>query len=119
MITGEAGRSPGGIEENEGNASALRDKLITGIDEVIEIHPVKVPNFRYGPTLKAVCCRGPRVNVPLPSCAPVELTTLIVKVAVSVTEGFATATPVAVSAKVTNLVVGFVSAFTAASPTAA
>jgi hypothetical protein len=83
------GRSPGGKEENAGNASAFSERLRIGIVEVILTKPVKFDNPSAGPRFAAPWPNGPRVMTSLPSCAPVVLYTSSVMLADCVVEGFA------------------------------
>lgn len=83
------GRSPGGSDENTGNASAFNERLRIGIVDVILIPPVKFDNPRRGPTFAAPCASGPRVTIWLPNFAPAALYAAIVIVADCVVEGFA------------------------------
>ena len=85
----ELGRSPGGNDENTGNASAFSDRLMIGIVEVILTNPVKLVRPRRGPTLADPCAIGPRVMTLLPSFVPEALYTVTVIVADWVVEGFA------------------------------
>src|SRR5208282_4700670 len=66
----ELGKSPGGSDENTGNASAFSDKLMMGFVEVILTNPVKLDRPSSGPRLAAPCANGPRVMTWLPSGAP-------------------------------------------------
>ena len=50
----KAQRSPGGKEENTGNAPAFSDKLMMGTVEVSAMDPVKLVSPSNGPTLAAV-----------------------------------------------------------------
>jgi hypothetical protein len=59
----ELGRSPGGREENTGNASAFNDKLMMGNVDVILTNPVKFGIPSRGPRLADPCARGPMVTV--------------------------------------------------------
>jgi hypothetical protein len=111
-------RSPGGIEENTGNASAFNDRETMGLVEVISTNPVKLWRFSIGPMLAAPCAIGPSVMFEVPNRAPVLLMAVNVTTADCVDEGLAYATPVAVWAKVTKLEEGSVEGFTAASPRA-
>ncbi len=47
-------RSPGGKEENTGNASAFSDKLTIGTVEVSSMDPVKLASPSNGPTLAEI-----------------------------------------------------------------
>ena len=114
----EPGRSPGGKEENTGEASKFSDKLIIGLVELSSRYPVKFASPSKGPMLAEECASGPRVITLLPKSAPAALIALTVIEADCVVEGLPMATPVAVWAKVANSVVGAVSAFTLASATA-
>ena len=84
----ELGKSPGGKEENTGNASKFSDKLMMGIVEVTSTNPVKLCRPSKGPRLAAPCANGPSVMTVLASGAPAALNTLIVIVAVCVVDGF-------------------------------
>jgi hypothetical protein len=85
----ELGRSPGGNDENAGNASALSDRLMMGIVEVILTNPVKLARPSRGPTLADPCAIGPSVMTWLPNFIPEALYTVTVIVADCVVEGFA------------------------------
>jgi len=59
----ELGRSPGGKEENTGNASKFSDKLMMGIVEVTSTNPVKLCRPSKGPRLAAPAITAPHGNV--------------------------------------------------------
>jgi hypothetical protein len=77
----ELGRSPGGKEENTGNASAFNDKLTMGSVEVILTNPVKLWIPSKGPRLAAAWAKGPRLTVWLPNRLPVVSYTVTVTLA--------------------------------------
>jgi hypothetical protein len=64
------GKSPGGREENTGNASALSDKLMIGTGDVIFTNPVKFVCPTHVPTFDDPCANGPSVTKWLPVRAP-------------------------------------------------
>ena len=71
----EGSSSPGGKEENTGNASKLSDKLTMGTEETICIEPVKLLTPRKGPKLAAPCAPDGSERLLLASFAPVAICT--------------------------------------------
>ena len=86
-ITVDAGKSPGGSDENTGNASKLIERLMIGMVDVTWTDPVKFSNPSSGPTLADPCASGPSIFVALPNDTPAVLKAVIVTVADCVVDG--------------------------------